>query len=334
MSTNKNAQLRYQILDRCFSDFTHRYTIDDLIDKVNETLYDMFGTEVSLRQIRADIQYMRDRESFNAPIKAYIYDGKKRYYRYDDPNYSIFNNELSVDEVSELRKALNMLSRYRGIEANGWLDDAIAHMETRFGLKPNTKKLVSFDDNEDVKGGEFLSELIDKVTSRQPLTLDYKTFKGDEFTTVVHPYYLKQYNSRWFLIGYDDVKNRIQNYALDRIVSFRDKEIKFKPTDIDFEDYFKDVIGVTVPEDKPIEHVVLRFTDQRFPYVLSKKLHHSQKLCEEPCTISIDVKLNRELTQQIFSFGPDVEVIAPECLRQAVKEKIEDSLKKYSTVKQ
>lgn len=196
MSTNKNAQLRYQILDRCFSDFTHRYTIDDLIDKVNETLYDMFGTEVSLRQIRADIQYMRDRESFNAPIKAYIYDGKKRYYRYADSDYSIFNNELSVDEVSELRKALNMLSRYRGIEANGWLDDAIAHMETRFGLKPNTKKLVSFDDNEDVKGREFLFDLIDKVTNHQPLAVDYKTFKGDEFTTIVHPYYLKQYNSR------------------------------------------------------------------------------------------------------------------------------------------
>ncbi|WP_254795145.1 hypothetical protein [Xylanibacter ruminicola] len=71
MPTNKNAQLRYQVLDRCFSDFTHKYSIDDLIDKVNDVLYDLNGTEVSIRQIRDDIKYMRDRVTYNAPIKAY-----------------------------------------------------------------------------------------------------------------------------------------------------------------------------------------------------------------------------------------------------------------------
>ena len=56
MPTNKNAQLRYQVLDRCFSDFIHKYSIDDLIDKVNDVLYDLNGTEVSMRQIREDIK--------------------------------------------------------------------------------------------------------------------------------------------------------------------------------------------------------------------------------------------------------------------------------------
>lgn len=49
MPTNKNALLRYQILDRCFSDFHKKYEIDDLLEKVNETLYDLYGTEVSIR---------------------------------------------------------------------------------------------------------------------------------------------------------------------------------------------------------------------------------------------------------------------------------------------
>lgn len=71
MPTNKNAQLRYQILDRCFSDFKRKYTIEDLIDKVNESLYDLTGKEVKLRQIREDIKYMRDRVTYDAPIKAY-----------------------------------------------------------------------------------------------------------------------------------------------------------------------------------------------------------------------------------------------------------------------
>ena len=82
MPTNKNAQLRYQILDRCFSDFKHKYTINDLMDKVNDALYDLTGTDISLRQIRADIKYMRDRITYDAPIKAYpMAVGKKSYYR-------------------------------------------------------------------------------------------------------------------------------------------------------------------------------------------------------------------------------------------------------------
>lgn len=69
MSANKNAQLRYQILDRCFSNFRQRYTIDDLVEEVNEKLYDFNGTEVSLRQIREDIKFMRDSVGYNAPSR-------------------------------------------------------------------------------------------------------------------------------------------------------------------------------------------------------------------------------------------------------------------------
>lgn len=57
MATNKNAQLRYQVLDRCFSDFRYKYTIDELIDKVNDRLLDLYGTEVGGRQIREDIKH-------------------------------------------------------------------------------------------------------------------------------------------------------------------------------------------------------------------------------------------------------------------------------------
>ena len=74
MPTNKNALLRYQILDRCFSNRHRKYTIEDLVDAVNEALYDMYGSEVSVRQIRDDIKYMRDRVSYDAPIEAIPFD--------------------------------------------------------------------------------------------------------------------------------------------------------------------------------------------------------------------------------------------------------------------
>ena len=70
MATNKNAQLRYQILDRCFSNFGRQYTIDDLVEEVNDRLLDINGTEVSLRQIREDIKFKRDSVGYNAPIEV------------------------------------------------------------------------------------------------------------------------------------------------------------------------------------------------------------------------------------------------------------------------
>lgn len=159
MPTNKNAQLRYQILDRCFSDCHHKYTIDDLIEKVNEALFDLCGTQISIRQIREDIKYMRDRVTYNAPIEAYPFDGRKSYYRYSDPTFSIFNNELSTEEVASLRSAIDILSRFRGVPSNAWLENVISSLEYRFGIMPNTENIVSFDQNELLKGTEFWESL-------------------------------------------------------------------------------------------------------------------------------------------------------------------------------
>ena len=106
MPVNKNAYLRYQILDQCFSNKHRRFNIDDLVDFVSEKL----GYNISLRQIREDIANLR-LSPYHAPIKARQYDGKKCYYHYSDPDYSIFNNELTTEEVANLRSTIDMLSR-------------------------------------------------------------------------------------------------------------------------------------------------------------------------------------------------------------------------------
>lgn len=335
MATNKNAQLRYQVLDRCFSNFHHKYTIDELIDKVNDRLEDLYGTEVSIRQIREDIKYMKDRMAFNAPIVAYPYEGKKCYYRYSDPDFSIFKNELSVEDVNNLRSTLDMLNRYRGLPSNAWLEEVISNLEYRFGVKPNSENLISFEQNDQLKGLEHLSGLIDAVINHTTLNVHYKSYKGVEFTHTIYPYYIKEYNNRWFLFGLGEERNEIENMALDRIVDYSISNKPFKKNGtIDFNTYFDDVIGVTIPKDDvKVETIKLRFSNNRFPYVLSKPIHHSQTVVEgEANTIQIKVRPTRELNQLIFSFIPDVEVLSPEWYRTSIAEKIKDNLEKYSSV--
>lgn len=330
MPTNKNAYMRYQILDRCFSDRRHRYNIDELNELVGERL----GYAISRRQIREDIANMK-LSPYNAPIEAYRYEGNKCYYRYSDPNYSIFRNELSTEELSHLRSTIEMLGRYRGTPANEWMEEVVSKLEWRFGVRRQTQNLISFDHNERLRGIEYLSPLIDATTGEETIEVDYKTFKGVERHCVVHPYYMKQYNGRWFLLGLNDAKQRIEIYALDRMESMRRSEVAFKEnTTTDFNHYFNDIVGVSVPhEEVKTEKVVMRFSAERFPYVVSKPIHHSQQIEEEPYTISIRVKPTRELSQQIFSFIPDVEVVAPQWLREEIAGKIAENLKKYRSVK-
>lgn len=332
MATNKNAQLRYQILDRCFSNFQKRYELNDLLNEVNDKLRDIFDTEVGDRQIREDIKFMRDHMSFNAPIKAYQYDGKKCYYRYSDPNFSIYKNELSVDEIMKLQATIDILSRYRGIPTNVWLEEVISNLEYRFGLKSNAEHLISFEQNEQLKGIEHLAGIIDATVNHQTMEITYLTFRGKEILMAIHPYYVKQYNGRWFLYGLNDELNRISNLALDRIQSYEKSEKSFRKNECyDFSTYFDDVMGATIPnDDVKKETIGLRFTANRFPYVVSKPIHKSQKVVnEEDRIVEIQVRPTRELDQQLFSFIPDVEVLYPEWYRQQIKEKIEENLKKY-----
>lgn len=335
MPTNKNAQLRYQILDRCFSDFHHKYAIDDLIEKVNEALYDLCGTQISIRQIREDIKYMRDRVTYNAPIEAYPFDGRKSYYRYSDPTFSIFNNELSTEEVASLRSAIDILSRFRGVPSNAWLENVISSLEYRFGIMPNTENIVSFDQNELLKGTEFLGELIDSAMNHQPLNMLYRTFSGKEEYHIIHPYHLKEYNNRWFLFGLETTEqgSRIANRALDRIVKFSRVNVPFIPNkDIDFDEYFKDVIGVTIPDDSIIiEDILLKFDKDRYPYIVSKPMHPSQVIIDEDeRLIQIQVKPNKELESLLFSYAPQVEVVKPLWLRQRMIQKIKEFSNIYS----
>lgn len=335
MPTNKNAQLRYRILDECFRDRTHKYFIEDLVNKVNEALYDLYGnSSVSLRQIREDIKNMRERLMYNAPIKAYPCEGKKCYYRYEDPDFSIFNSDLSLEELENLSRTIEILGRYEGLPENAWLYEMLPVLEGTFGINPNIRKVVCLQQNRQLRELQYLPNLIDAASKHQVLVIYYSPFIGNARVTTVHPYYLKQYNSRWFLFGYEEETGRITNKALDRIIRFEPSNNKFRiNTNIDFEHYFDDVVGVTVPSSVASVHkqtVKLRFTARRFPYVESKPLHHSQHTIDSgDHVVSIEVYPTLELDQQILSFGEDVEVLEPQDYRNHIEGIVQEMAKNY-----
>lgn len=333
MPTNKDAEMRYRIIDRCLSNRLRKYTIYDLVDEVNRQLLDLQGKTVSKRTIQKDLEELTFRP-YCAPIESYKGPSRMHYIHYADDSYSLYNNDLSVKEVQTLQSVIDMLGRFRGSTTHAWLEEVLSNLEYRFGIKSDTKLVIAFEENEQLQGLEHLSNLIDATLHHQAIELAYEPYGKTKRICPVHPYFMKQYNGRWFLLGLNSEKRRIETYALDRIKEVKALAEGFIPNeDIDFGAYFEHIVGISVPYDslEPIE-LILRFSEKRFPYVSSKPIHASQKLLSTPCTISISVIPTPELTQQIFSFGPDVEVLAPESFRSEIAEKIKATYNLYQTV--
>ncbi len=132
MPQNKNAVIRYQTLDKCFSDFRHRYYMDDLIEACAQALIDYTGTDsVSRRTVFDDITFMESSQGWSIPLER-IKDGKKVYYRYKYKDFTINNKELTADEISQLKTTIMTISRYRGLPSTEWLEDVISNLEYRF----------------------------------------------------------------------------------------------------------------------------------------------------------------------------------------------------------
>ena len=334
MAQTRNAQLRYRVLDRCFRNRVSPKTFKELKDEVDRVLgeFDNNIPMLSVRTLREDIRFMKSESGFNAPIVARRVGNDQFRYYYSDPKFSIFKTALSEKDVDTLQSTIEMLGRYRGLPSTAWLEEIISSLELRFDLKVSHKQLVAFEQNTELKGLEHLAALIDATMKEQTLDITYHSYRGNENTYAISPYYMKQYNGRWFFFGLDNAKNRLMNMALDRIVSFKSSEEAFVPNcTIDFDTYFDDIIGVTIPDaDVKKEAIVLRFSEDRYPYVVSKPIHPSQEIIDpESHTISISVRPNRELYQHLLSFTPDVEVVSPEWIRKAVAERLKASLEKH-----
>ena len=72
MPVTKNALKRYIALDKCFSNSGRRYSLDDLLQNVNDSLseQDPNSTGISIRTLRYDIEFMRSVDGYDAPIEV------------------------------------------------------------------------------------------------------------------------------------------------------------------------------------------------------------------------------------------------------------------------
>ena len=98
MPVNKNALIRYRTIDACLTNRGRKWTLKDLMEACSDSLYEYEGVRktVSRRTLQNDLQTLRsDKLGYNAPI--IVVD--RKYYTYEDPNYSISGSPLSDGQI-------------------------------------------------------------------------------------------------------------------------------------------------------------------------------------------------------------------------------------------
>lgn len=322
MSTNKNALIRYQVLDRCFRNPGRNYYWQDLLEEVNEALRDYNGEEsgIQRRQLFNDINFMESETGWSVPLVRHK-DGSRVYYRYEDPAFSINNQPLNEQEINELQSSLRLLWRFEGIPQLEALQEIIPRLGAGKPVNAITPA-VGFDQNPYLQGREMFGQLFNAIHYRQVLRLSYQDFKSESpYKITFHPAYLKQYNNRWFVFGrVEEWPYPVSNLALDRIKNLEQVPIQTaSPPDINWQEYFEDLIGVTRLEDQVCTRITIWCSPLTAPYIRTKPLHGSQRPVsddETGLTISIDVIPNPELYALLLSFGERIRVVSPESVRQ------------------
>lgn len=337
MATNKNALIRYKVLDRCFRNPGKRYFINDLIAECESMLLerDPNSNGISRRQIYEDISYMESKEGWEIEL-ARLNDGRKRYYQYEDTSYSINNMPLNEVEINQLKSAVDILTQFKGMPQFEWINELVPKLSQGISSVENTTTVIEFDSNQYLKGIEHLGDLHNAIFYKKVLSLSYHPFGSEvPYEIVLHPYFLKQYNNRWFLFGYNPENQKYDwNLALDRIVSFEEIGGKYEEnTSIKWDEYFDDIIGVTKPIDVPVEKVVLHFYGKAGHYVETKPVHGSQKrpkwLDDNTAEITLSVMINYELESLILSYAENVKIIQPQSLIDRLKNRLSTALKQY-----
>ena len=336
MPVNRNALVRYRTIDNCLRNRYKKWTLDDLIDACSDALYEFEGIDkgVSRRSVQADLEMMRSNKlGYEAPIIVV----EKKYYTYADKNYSITNSPITQQDMQVLSEASGLLKQLKGFSHFADLNEVVSKLEDKiYSQKTHSAPVIDFERNDNLKGLEYIEVIRKAIVAKKTLCLTYQSFKARESSTFCFSaYLLKEYRNRWFVLGIQHKKGgQLFNLALDRIQSIEEHDEKYRENNVvDLYTYYNDVIGVTKSPGQRDCEVVFWIDNANAPYIVTKPLHHTQRLLGEEDNgkvFSIKVVLNFELERELLGFGSKIRVLRPRILVKQMKQQLQNAVDRYN----
>ena len=201
-------------------------------------------------------------------------------------------------------------------------------------LRLSKEKLQGRVSVEDIPSGHlYLTQVMEAMTENLEVIIDYHKYTSSESETLtIHPYAVKEYAKRWYIIAYCKERDGLRVYGLDRVRNIDVTGKKFRMmTGFDVDELFATSFGIYLPGGKG-QTITFRCSESEAKFLRDLPIHRSQEeLRKEGDSVifSIFVCPDKNLIMEICKHGNRIEIISPIEVREAVKEELTKALEQY-----
>lgn len=314
MPANKKATMRYFVIDKCLRDHNRIWHWQDLQTEITRHMSEFRVEDIqpSRRTIMGDIHAMRSGElGYIAPI----YHTKHEGYRYADRSFSIFKSPVPPTLSEMLKEVISLIQQSLGNNLQNEMVQSLARLAEflHISVDREYRPLIQLEHSLNDPGYRWLDTFYNFIKENKSVRISYTPFEGPDALHLLSPWFIKEYNNRWYVFGHHYGSGKMYNLALDRVTEVQESIRPYIPCDYDYVDgIFNDLYGVTIPEGATPVTFTLSVTPLLSRYLETKPLHPSQVRVPDKggkVIFTIRVFDNYEIRSKLRSFGEDLEVV-------------------------
>jgi proteasome accessory factor B len=296
--------------------------------------------EVTQKTIQRDISFMQNQ--LGLPL---LYDRKKHGYFYERPVHEFPMMRYTVEDVVALFLARKAVEPLQGSPLEATLRDSFKRLsgalqgEVSFRWS-DLDQVFSVKDTGVVPSDVRLFEKVARaVMELRILRFEYRRIDGEDWEPrSIRPFHIADFDGGWYVIGYDEDRKARRTFALQRMKAARVMKTKFlRPVDFDLSQHLGGSFGVWhSPRNGNERHRIrLRFTGWAARMVSERRWHPGQETKwtgkkEDVLEMVLELSSFEEIIRWILSWGPQVEVMEPQELRETVITSLAETQKNYA----
>jgi len=319
MPINKSAYRRYKIIDQLVRNKMKRFpTMTEIID----ACWDKLGIDTSPETIQKDMANMRKLppEGFDAPI---YYDHKGRGYAYSDPDYELGGVSLSDTDIETIRESIEFIQTIGGSRIsekfNHAMEKILSTSIEEFSAGNTKQAILQTMNPPKSRGFEHFDLFYKACREKTPVSLVHYSYKKRNFSVLtIHPFMIKEFENKWYVMGFSEKHNQIRTFGLDRVFDPFLLKKKYIPVDKSTcEKEAHDYYGVFPIPNQKKQGVKIHVSALVTNYFEAYPIHESQVIEKEAngsSVISFNLIPTIELTRLFLSHGYHVKVIEPKWL--------------------
>jgi predicted DNA-binding transcriptional regulator YafY len=316
MPINKSAFRRYKVIDMLLQNKMKRYpTMQEII----EACYEKLGVDTSAETIQKDIAQMRmlPPDGFDAPI---LYNRSKGGYEYTNPDFSLLGVQLSDLDIETIKESAELLQLVGGSRVSEKFNNAIEKIFTtvleEFPNHKHSEKHIQTMVPPPSRGFEHFDLFYAACIHKQPVSFIHYSYKKRTFSSIIiHPSLIKEFENKWYVVGYSEKHQEVRTFGMDRIFSPFALRKKFVTLDDStLKSMQQDYYGVFPIPNQPKQQITIEASALATNYFLAYPIHSSQEVEKQPhgsAIIHFELIPTLELTRLFLSHGYHVKVQSP-----------------------